>query len=35
MPPQQGDGLLDIGDLALGLGAHAPDIRCEAARVKP
>jgi hypothetical protein len=22
MPPQQGDGLLDIGDLALGFRAH-------------
>ena len=28
MPPQQGDGLLDVVDAALGFRAHGPDIGC-------
>ncbi len=34
MPPQQGDGLLDVIDAALGLGAHGSDIRLSQAQVK-
>jgi hypothetical protein len=34
MPPQQGDGLLDVFDLALDFGAHKPDIGGLAAGVK-
>jgi hypothetical protein len=34
MPPQQGDGLLDVGDLTLGFRAHLADIGCVAPRVK-
>jgi hypothetical protein len=35
MPPQQGDGLLDIGDLAFGFRAHGADIGREEGSVKP
>jgi hypothetical protein len=35
MPPQQGDGLLDIGDLAFGFRAHERDIGWDALPVKP
>jgi hypothetical protein len=34
MPPQQGDGLLDIGDLALDFRAHGADIRSDETSVK-
>jgi len=34
MPPQQGDGLLDVGDLALDFGAHEADISSLAVSVK-
>jgi hypothetical protein len=34
MPPQQGDGLLDIFDIALDFGAHGQDIGRVAGPVK-
>jgi hypothetical protein len=34
MPPQQGDSLLDVGDLALDFRAHGADIRSVALSVK-
>jgi hypothetical protein len=35
MPPQQGNGLLDVGDLALDFGAHQADIGRIGYPVKP
>jgi hypothetical protein len=34
MPPQQGDGLLDLGDVALGFRAHQRDIGISEEEVK-
>ena len=35
MPPQQGEGLLDVVDGAFGFGAHGGDIRRSGGKVKP